>query len=122
MRTRFLEKISPTQRVKDTKIIFEESVDDSSESTKPITFSWNDLDKLPNSGENVHSSVLSEKVPEERTYRNLRGNPRFMYASVRDPSMLITLLIISRVRRLILQRLLWETLSKLLMRLKGLLL
>ena len=102
MLTRFLEKTSPIQRVKDTKIIFEESVDDTSESAKPITFSWNDLDKLPggeqgvmqenvqvpNSGENVHSSVLSEKVPEERTYRNLRGNPRFMYAGVRDPPML----------------------------------
>ena len=76
---------------------------------KPISFSWSDLDQLPggeqgdvqennaveqedvqvpNSGEFVHSDVLSEKVPEERTYRNLRGNPRFMYANVRDPPML----------------------------------
>ena len=45
-------------------------------------------EQVPNSGENVHSSVLSEKVPEERTYCNLRGNPRFMYANVRDPPML----------------------------------
>ena len=59
---------------------------------KPISFSWSDLDKLPggeqggvqenvqvpNSGENAHSSVLPEKVPEERTCRYLRGNPRFM--------------------------------------------
>ena len=59
---------------------------------KPISFSWSDLDKLPggeqggvqenvqvpNSGKNAHSSVLSEKVPEERTCRYLRGNPRFM--------------------------------------------
>ena len=73
MRTRFLEKTSPIQRVRDTKIVFEESVDDSSESAKPISFSWSDLDKLPggeqggvqenvqvpNSGENAHSSVLS---------------------------------------------------------------
>ena len=102
VRTRFLEKTSPLQRVRDAKIVFEESVDDSSEPAKPITFSWSDLDKLPggeqgdvqenvqvpNSGENAHSSVLSEKVPEERTYRNLRGNPRFMYANVRDPPML----------------------------------
>ena len=46
VRTRFLEKTSPLQRVRDAKIVFEESVDDSSEPTKPISFSWNDLDKV----------------------------------------------------------------------------
>ena len=34
MRTRFLEKTSPIQRVRDAKIVFEESVDDSSEPSK----------------------------------------------------------------------------------------
>ena len=43
VRTRFLEKTWPLQRVRDAKIVFEESVDDSSESAKPITFSWSDL-------------------------------------------------------------------------------
>ena len=108
VRTRFLEKTSPIQRVRNAKIVFEEPVDDSSVAAKPMSFSWNDLDQLPggellsgpggeqereyvqvpNSYETVQSSVLSEKVPEERTYRNLRGNPRFMYANVRDPPML----------------------------------
>ena len=108
VRTRFLEKTSPIQRVRNAKIVFEEPVDDSSVAAKPMSFSWNDLDQLPggellsgpggeqereyvqvpNSYETVQSSVLSEKVPEERTYRNLRGNPRFMYANVRNPPML----------------------------------
>ena len=42
VRTRFLEKTSPIQRVRDTKIIFEEPVDDSVVTAKPISFSWND--------------------------------------------------------------------------------
>ena len=39
---RFLEKTSPIKRVRDAKIIFEEPVDDSVVTAKPISFSWND--------------------------------------------------------------------------------
>ena len=77
--------------------------------------------QVPNSGENAHSSVLSEKVSEERTYRNLRGNPRFMYANVRDSPML-TSYFADYSTKLILLRLQWVTLSRLLKRPSGLLL
>ena len=38
VRTRFLEKTSPMQRVRDAKIVFEEPVEDSFVTAKPISF------------------------------------------------------------------------------------
>ena len=47
VRTRYLEKTSPIQRVRDAKIIFEESVDDSSVSAKPmILTSFREVNKV----------------------------------------------------------------------------
>ena len=108
-RTRLQERISPIQKVKDAKIVFEEPVGDSFVTAKPISFSWSDLDQMPggeqtggeqdnnaimeehvqvpNSDQIAHSGVLSENVPEERIYRNLRSNPRLMYANVKDSPM-----------------------------------
>ena len=62
--------------------------------------SWSDLDQLlggEQGGVQESNAVVHENVqdpnsdeivhlPEERTYRNLRGNPRFMHANGRDPS------------------------------------
>ena len=89
-------------------------VEDTSVSTAPLQFSWSDLDssqgdehegaegseqmrseggeqtrsevnaQVPRGVENVLPAVQTETVPEERTYRYLRHNPRFMYASVED--------------------------------------
>ena len=75
-------------------------------STAPLQFSWSDLDSWQGDehegakgseqmrsegGEQTRSevnaqvpAVQTETVPEERTYRYLRHNPRFMYASVED--------------------------------------
>ena len=85
VRTRFLEKTFPIQKVRDAKILFEEPVDDSVVTAKPINFSWSDLDQLlggeqgsnavvqenvqlPNSDQILHSDVLSENVPEYLAY------------------------------------------------------
>ena len=61
VRTRFLEKTSPIQKIRDAKIVFEEPVDDSFVPAKPINFSWSDLDQLPG-GEQESNAAVQENV------------------------------------------------------------
>ena len=98
-RTRLFDKVSPAKKVKGAKINFEEEFEDTSESVLPLKFSWSDLDgsqggaasggeekdgavQFPNERRNAQSEVQEEFLPEEKTFRNLRKHPRFMYASM----------------------------------------
>lgn len=100
-RTRLFDGRSVMSKVKNANIDFEELPEIIRQyPNTPVQFTWSDLDggdtsggvsdstdllpaQIPNE-ESTRVSVEEEKLPEERTFRNLRNNPRFMRAQVED--------------------------------------